>query len=205
MLWLTDENGGFEILRPGGGFNGRTREPGEPDWWVVAKDPAWTPDSMAQSAPKAQTPPVEPWTLLSAGQEHLDHLEGKGFGEAVGAITQGLGEAVSKGAEGAGEALGKTWDALTTNEELHKGVEFGGKAAWEVTKDVAERAGEDAAGALVSAGSYYKLGESVGKIARGTVFDLLKGGGQDYLEWPGKARDIGERIYKVKERVYGKP
>jgi len=32
-------------------------------------------------------------------------------------------------AEGAGEALGKTWDALTTNEDLHKGVEFGGKAA----------------------------------------------------------------------------
>jgi hypothetical protein len=56
------------------------------------------------------------------------------FGCAPGApfssIGKGLGETVSKGAEGAGEALGKTWDALTMNEDLKKGVEFCGKAAW---------------------------------------------------------------------------
>ncbi len=138
MLWLADDTGGFEILQPGGGFNGRTREPGEPDWWVVAASPEPSPGKLAGADSEAgrREPPPEPWTLFSAGQEHLDHIDSKGFGEAVEPIGTGIGEAVSKGAEGAGEALGKTWDALTTNEDLHKGVEFGGKAAWEVTKDV---------------------------------------------------------------------
>ena len=36
-------------------------------------------------------------------------------------------------ADGAGQALGKTWDALTTNEDLKKGVEFARKAAREAT------------------------------------------------------------------------
>ncbi|MBU1042644.1 MAG: hypothetical protein KKF77_16240 [Proteobacteria bacterium] len=107
LLCIADETGAHEILQPGGGFNGRTREPGEPDWWVVAIDPAWTPNAMTQADPKAQTPPTEPWTLLSAGQEHVEHLEGKGFSDAVETITQGLGEAVSKGAGGAGGAWAK--------------------------------------------------------------------------------------------------
>jgi hypothetical protein len=232
VLWIADETGAHEILEPGGGFNGRTREPGEPDWWVVAKKPDWRPPTFSLNAtpedgdpgsgsgewsgsgklagadPEAGRPvaPAEPWSVLSATQEHLDHIDKiKGFGDAVSTIGKGVGEAVDKGIDGAGEALGKTWDALTTNEDLHKGVEFGGKAAWEVSKDVWERAGEDAAGALVGAGSYYKLGETAGKVARGTVFDLFKNGGQDYMEWPDKARDLGERINKVKERVYGKP
>jgi hypothetical protein len=223
-------------LQPGGGYNGRTREPGQPDWWVVPKDPSWQPPGMmlaaapeggsptgdasgggpfdfgslgklagADSEGGRREPPIEPWTLFSAGQEHLDHIDGQGFGEAVTTIGKGVGEAVEKGAAGAGEALSKTWDELTTNEDLKKGVEFGGKAAWEVSKDVFKKAGEDAAGALVSAGSYYKLGETAGKIVRGTVFDLLKGSVQDTLEWPGKARDIGERICKIKGKVYGKP
>ena len=43
-LWIADETGGFEELRPGPGYNGRTRGQGEPDWWVVAKDPDWGRD-----------------------------------------------------------------------------------------------------------------------------------------------------------------
>jgi hypothetical protein len=206
LLWIADENGGFEIVQPGGGFNGRTREPGEPDWWVVAKDPAWAPDTMKQADPKAQTPPAEPWTLFSAGQEHLDHLDhfdtANGFGEAVGTMTEGIGEAVSKGAEGAGEALGKTWDVLTTNEELKKGVEFGGKAAWEVTKDVAERAGKDAAGAL---GGYWS--KDIGKDPKptgslGSAGGLIIKGVKLYNEAPDWGRDLGERLYKIKDNIY---
>jgi len=81
----------------------------------------------------------EPASLLSATPEHLERMGG--FGEAVSTIGKGVGEAVSKGAAGAGEALSQTWDALTTNKDLHKGVEFGVKAAGEVTKDVAWEAG----------------------------------------------------------------
>lgn len=170
LLWIADETGAHEILHPGGGFNGRTREPGEPDWWVVAKDPKWQPPGMmlasapeegsadsgsptgggwgggspdwsslgklagADSEAGRKGPPAEPWTLFSATQEHLDHLDKQnGFGDAVGTIGAGIGEAVSKGWDATGQALGKTWDARN-NEDLKKGVEFGTKAAWEVTR-----------------------------------------------------------------------
>ncbi len=36
------------------------------------------------------------------------------------------------GAAGAKQALGRTWQELSTNQELHKGVEFGVKTAGEV-------------------------------------------------------------------------
>jgi hypothetical protein len=193
--WASFADGGYGVFGDGDFGGGRATSEFPPGKLAGA-------DSEAGRA----MPPKEPWTVLSATQEHLDHIDrNNGFADAASTIGPGIGEAVSKGAAGAGEALGKTWDALTTNEDLHKGVEFGGKAAWEVSKDVWERAGEDAAGALVGAGSYYKLGETAGKVARGTVFDLFKNGGQDYMEWPDKARDLGERINKVKERVYGKP
>jgi lysozyme len=42
-LWIQDENGNFEELQPGADYNGRTREPGQADWWVVAKDSDWKP------------------------------------------------------------------------------------------------------------------------------------------------------------------
>jgi len=184
----------------------------------MAKDPAWTPDSMTQAAPKAQTPPPEPWTLLSADQEHLDHLDKQnGFGDAVGTIGAGLGEAVSKGADGAGEALGKTWDALTTNEDLHKGVELGGKAAWEVTKDVGktvyddlkyngwDTAASEAAKAVGLSSTASVLGYPVitiplnKAIGTGRVIRDVWGGKQEQ-----DAIDLGKRIDSIYEGVYGR-
>lgn len=241
LLWIADDTGAHEILQPGGGFNGRTREPGEPDWWVIAKDPAWQPDAMTQADPKAQAPfggdyggggfggagatgdfgpgklagadseagqrsgPAEPWSVLSATQEHLDHIDKiNSFGDAVSTIGSGIGEAVSKGAEGAGEALGKTWDELTGNKELHKGVEFGGKAAWEVSKDVAEMAGKDALGTY--GGYWLKDTEKDPKItdAFGTAGSLINMGIRLYDKAPDWARGLGERINKIKDGVYSK-
>ena len=66
----------------------------------------------------------DPLSLLSATAEELDK------------IAAGTSQAVTQGAAGAKQALGRTWEELSTNQELHKGVEFGVKAAGEVSKDV---------------------------------------------------------------------
>ncbi|MDQ7836443.1 MAG: hypothetical protein RDU24_13765 [Humidesulfovibrio sp.] len=133
----------------------------------------------------------EPASLLSATPEHLERMGG-------------FGEAVSKGAAGAGEALSQTWDALTTNKDLHKGVEFGIKAAGEVTKDVAWEAGKDAAKAL--GGYWFK---NIGKDPKltaplGTAAGLIFKGVKLYDRAPGWGQDIGDRLYKIKEDIYSK-
>ena len=43
-------------------------------------------------------------------------------------------------AQGAGQAFSRTWEELTTNKNLHRGVEAGGRATWEATKWTAEEA-----------------------------------------------------------------
>jgi len=54
LLWLADETGAHEILQPGGGFNGRTREPGEPvlcrGWSPCPPPPARAPPPFAFDA-----------------------------------------------------------------------------------------------------------------------------------------------------------
>ncbi len=245
VLWLADETGGFEELQPGDGYNGRTCDPGEPDWWVVAKAPDWQPPgALLAAAPQEDSPvggsfdlgspgapdwdspakiagrkkPDEPWSVLTATQEHLDHIDRiNGFGEAVSTIGKGVGEAVSKGAEGAGEALGKTWDALTTNEDLHKGVEFGVKAAGEVSKDVAKTVLKDIGyngwdAAATKGAEYLGLDRTASilgnpaitipvnkAIGMARVVDDVWNGAQER-----STKDLGRRIDSVYEDVYGR-
>jgi hypothetical protein len=59
----------------------------------------------------------EPKSLLTATSEQLER------------IAAGTGQAVTQGAAGAKQALSRTWEERATNEELHKGLEFGVKAA----------------------------------------------------------------------------
>ena len=247
LLWIADETGAHEVLKPGEGYNGRTREPGEPDWWVVAKPPDWRPsgsaggkadtdgglaggggefsgsgatsgygpgklagadnetDNAGYNAAGQPKAPAEPWTLFSAGQEHLDHIDRKnGFGDAVSTIGSGIGEAVSKGAQGAGEALGKTWDALTTNTDLHKGVEFGAKAAWEVSKDVGKRVVEDAGDAYLGYLLGNKSADPKYTDPLGKVGDLYAKGVKLHDQAPEWGRSLGTRLNKIKQDVYSK-
>ncbi len=248
LLWIADETGAHELLQPGEGYNGRTREPGEPDWWVVAKPPDWRPsgstggkanadngftdggfaggggdfsssgatsgfgigklagaDNGADNGAGQPKAPAEPWTPFSAGQEHLDHIDRKnGFGDAVSTIGSGIGEAVSMGAQGAGEALGKTWDALTTNTDLHKGVEFGAKAAWEVSKDVGKRVVEDAGDAYLGYLLGNKSADPKYTDPLGKVGDLYAKGVKLYDQAPEWGRSLGTRLNKIKQDVYSK-
>ncbi|MDQ7836448.1 MAG: hypothetical protein RDU24_13790, partial [Humidesulfovibrio sp.] len=122
-----------------------------------------------------------------------------------------------KGAAGAGEALSQTWDALTTNKDLHKGVEFGAKAAGEVTKDVAWTVLKDTVYNTWDVGlseGAKRLGlDRVANLAgnpaitlplnkiwgmKRTVEDVW-GGGQER-----DAKDLGRRIDSVYEDVYGR-
>jgi len=134
----------------------------------------------------------EPRSLLSATAEELDK------------IAAGTSQAVTQGAAGAKQALGRTWEELSTNQELHKGVEFGVKAAGEVSKDVWAKAGEDAATAYAVRAKAALLGESAGELARSTAKGVLINGGNDLFEWPEKARGIGARIENLKKRIYEK-
>ena len=62
---------------------------------------------------KQKAEPEEPRSILTATKEYWDKM------------LSGTGEALSKGKEGAMDALSQTWDELTGNEELHKGVRYG--------------------------------------------------------------------------------
>ncbi|HBE94907.1 MAG TPA: hypothetical protein DDW80_05630 [Desulfovibrio sp.] len=42
-LWIQSEHGTFEPVQSHAGLLERERGQGIPDWWVVAKDPDWTP------------------------------------------------------------------------------------------------------------------------------------------------------------------
>ncbi|GEM_PF-1476926 len=249
LLWIADETGAHEVLQPGEGYNGRTREPGEPDWWVVAKPPDWRPSGFsggkadtdvgyaggggdfggsgvtggfgpgklagADSETGLITPPAEPWTLFSATQEHLDYVDRKNaFGEAASTIGAGIGEAVSKGWDATGEALGKTWDARN-NEDLKKGVEFGGKAAWEVTKDVGKTVLKDIGyngwdTAATKGAEYFGLDRVASVVGNPAItipinkvvgmartVDDVWNGGQER-----STKDLGQRIDDVCEQVY---
>ena len=83
-------------------------------------------------------------------------------------------------------------------------MEFGIKAAGEVTKDVAWEAGKDAAKAL--GGYWFK---NIGKDPKltaplGTAAGLIFKGVKLYDRAPGWGQDIGGRLYKIKEDIYSK-
>ncbi|MDP2849275.1 MAG: hypothetical protein Q8O35_13970 [Humidesulfovibrio sp.] len=74
-------------------------------------------DAGKQAGADSEAGRREPKSLLSATAEELDKM------------AAGTGQAVTQGAAGAKQAFSRTWQELSTNEELHKGVEFGVKAA----------------------------------------------------------------------------
>jgi hypothetical protein len=132
-----------------------------------------------------------PKSLLSATAEQLE------------AIATGTGQAVTKGAAGAEQALGRTWQELSTNQELHKGVEFGVKAAGEVSKDVWEKVGEDAASATIGFGAATKAStlfgtDPVTSILRNRGWKLANDGYDLFDSTATKTRELGTRINNVK-------
>ena len=134
----------------------------------------------------------EPKSLLSATAEELDK------------IAAGTSQAVTQGAAGAKQALGRTWEELSTNQELHKGVEFGIKAAGEVSKDVWKRAGEN--GLAASTDLLWQGNPATAKLSDllGPAAGLARGGLKDYEEFPGWARDMGTRVRAIQIKVYSK-
>lgn len=134
----------------------------------------------------------EPKSLLSATSEQLEKM------------IAGTGEALDKGAAGAKDALTRTWDELTGNEELHKGVEFGVKAAGEVSKDVWKMAAENAGEAHL--GYLLKGSPKEPNLADifGSAGGLYAKGVKLYDEAPGWGRSLGTRLNKIKDGVYAK-
>jgi hypothetical protein len=133
---------------------------------------------------------AEPKSLLSATREQLERIAG------------GTGQAVTQGAAGAGQALARTADELAHNEELHKGVEFGVKAAGEVSKDVWAKAGSDA---ISTAFGRFRpgAGEGVAPLP-GAVGGLIWKGVSSFRKLPEQTRDLGERIMRTRDDVYTK-
>jgi len=68
-LWIADEFGGHAPVKSPADIQVRPRGSGEPDWWVVAKDPDWTPP--------------EPGSLLSLGA--AEESSGNGEHTKIGA------------------------------------------------------------------------------------------------------------------------
>jgi len=132
----------------------------------------------------------EPTSLLSATAEQLDK------------ITSGTGQAVRQGAQGARQALSRTWEELSTNKELREGVEFGARAAVEVSKDVWKQAGTDAA---TAAFGRFRPGASEGlTYLLGTLGGLAWKGINTSQGIPSQTRALGERINTIKAKIYDK-
>jgi hypothetical protein len=98
--------------------------------------------------------------------------------------------------EAAGKATGKAWDALRS-KEVHDGVEFGARAAWEVTKDVGKIVGEDAAMASLGVGLPSGASIAVDKIYK---LDSANNGLRSGYEQ--QAKDLARRIAQQKRNVY---
>jgi hypothetical protein len=111
-------------------------------------------------------------------------------------IYNGAGQALDKGMEAAGKATGKAWDALRS-KEVHDGVEFGARAAWEVTKDVGKIVGEDAAMASLGVGLPSGASIAVDKIYK---LDSANNGLRSGYEQ--QAKDLARRIAQQKRNVY---
>ena len=134
----------------------------------------------------------EPKSLLSATSEQLER------------IAAGTGQAVTQGAAGAKQALSRTWEELSTNEELRKGVEFGVKAAGEVSKDVWERVGEDAAAALLGYGTASTAAQIFGhdpvtSSLRNRGWRMANDGYGLFDSAAQKTQELGTRIEKLKQ------
>ena len=117
--------------------------------------------------------------------------------------------------EGAAKAVKRTAHELANNEDLHKGVEFGGRAAWEVTKEVGKRTGQEVIESigekrLVGAAKKTKrlsriakaIDESPG-LASGRAATEIAAELSDALEeYPELAKQLGIRIKTIKSEVY---
>jgi len=157
---------------------------------LYADGPEETDGADKQAGADSETGRREPRSLLSATAEQLD------------TIASGTGQAVAKGAAGAKQALGRTWEELSTNQELHKGVEFGVKAAGEVSKDVWKQVGKDAGSAAFG---HFRpgAGEGAGRLF-GTTGGLIWKGADSYDKLPKDVHELGDRITRVRDAVYGK-
>ncbi|HWR04930.1 MAG TPA: hypothetical protein VN419_13075 [Humidesulfovibrio sp.] len=148
-------------------------------------------DAGKQAGADSEAGRREPKSLLTATSEQLER------------IAAGTGQAVTQGAAGAKQALSRTWEELATNEELHKGVEFGVNAAGEVSKDVGMQVGKHAA--TVYGG--YKLAAPTGgprwTNGLGPVPGLVWTGVNSYKTFPQKGQDLGDRIQTIHNSVYG--
>ena len=94
----------------------------------------------------------------------------------------------------------QTWNALANNEELHRGVEFGVKAAGVVTGEVAKIVAQDVAMAITIPVTNYILtpagGFAFGKsvISIGVVTNVAKFGGM--------AEGISDRIQNIQYNIF---
>lgn len=96
------------------------------------------------------------------------------------------------------------WQELSTNQKLHKGVEFGVKAAGEVSKDVGEQVGKHAASVYIGRKLGGDPGEPKWTTGLGPAPGLIWTGAKSYRDFPEKGKDIGKRIQNIHDEVYGK-
>ena len=87
---------------------------------------------------------------------------------------------------------------------MHKGVEFGVKAAGEVSKDVWKEAGTDAG---APAFGRFRPGASEEVTMPGlvgTAGGLIWKGVKSYRDFPEDTNNLGRRIRDIKKDVYGR-
>lgn len=127
---------------------------------------------------------------------------------------EGVFEAATKGAAAGWEALERAYRELTTNEDLHKGVEFGAKAGWEVSKEVGlmtlEKMGKMVVEGLISHGlQKTKQGKAIVDIVKSPAggfvkskIDIARQINSGLTQYKTMVDELGQQINKTKKTVY---
>jgi len=92
-LWIQSEDGGFEPVRSQAGLVERRRGQGIPDWWVVAKDPDWTPAEGGHMKPNSSGQ-LQPYDNLD---QYASPGGGSGSGTRGGGWTETSGQGRIRG------------------------------------------------------------------------------------------------------------
>jgi hypothetical protein len=132
-----------------------------------------------------------------------------GFLDTVHTIGAGVGKAVTEGGKGAVDAVGIAAKEMANNEDLHKGLEFGAKAAGVAMSYAAKKTFLDAVNNYIGidVDKQTKNGFTLGQAAAlaGVVQKamVLKSIYDNYYDLPKDAANLGEKFNKAYKDVYG--
>lgn len=130
-------------------------------------------------------------------------------------VGKALSNLTSRAPQAIGKAFSRTYDELTSNEDIHNGLKFGVGAAWDVTQEVGKEVGSKVAGAIseqlaLDRISHLKHGRKLKDIlskpsvqSARTAYDLGRQVADGVSEYEEMAKRISQKVSNRRKDVYG--